>query len=162
MLRVRFKQVYTTKCKYYDINYEEITLKNLYENLQPLIERDFGFSKFHLISPFMNPIEDSSIRIKEEGPPLNFLSQSYLRDKISKKDCQFMYIYPLNNETVNRTLNLTCVICMENDRNILIEPCHHICCCRTCIDHLRDGNRPNFNCPICRTSITRTVEIYFS
>lgn len=160
MLHVRFKQVYTTKSKYYYINYDEYTVKQIYDYLRPLIERDFGFSKFHLISPKMNHSESSFHLPKEEGPPLNFLSESYLRDVIDKDDCIFLYIYPINNETENRTTNLTCVVCMENDRNILIEPCHHLCCCSACIVQMRDSS--NFHCPICRVSIEQAVEIYFS
>ena len=160
MIRIRFKQVFTTKSKYYSVNYVEITIKKLYDNLRPLIERDFGFSKFHLISPKMNQLDSSLHIAKEEGPPLNFLSESYLCDVINKDDCNFLYIYPMNNQTENRTTTLTCVICMENDRNILFEPCHHLCCCSSCIGQMID--RSNFNCPICRVSIEQTVEIYFS
>ena len=161
MLHARFKQVYTTKSKKYYINYDETTIKQLYENLRPLIERDFGFSKFHLISPKMNLLESSLPIAREEGPPLNFLSESYLYDIVNKDDCNFFYIYPISNETENHTTNLRCVVCMENDRNILFNPCHHLCCCSTCISQMMI-DRSNFNCPICRTSIEQTVEIYFS
>lgn len=160
MLRVRFKQVYTANIKHYHINYDECTIKQLYEYLRPLIEYDFKFSQFHLISPKMNQSTLSSSIAGEEGPPLNFLSDSYLRDVINKNDCDFLYIYPINTEANNRITNITCIICMENNRNILFEPCHHLSCCSTCINQMR--NRPNFNCPICRTSIEQTVEVYFS
>lgn len=160
MLQVRFKQVYTSNVKYYYINYDEITIKQLYEDLQSRIYVDFRFSKFNLISPKMNQTNSSSHINNEEGTPLNFLSDTYLRDIINKEDCTFMYIYPITIETISHITNLVCIVCMNHNRNRLIEPCNHLSCCSNCINQIMRRNNPI--CPICRISITNTREIFFS
>jgi len=38
-----------------------------------------------------------------------------------------------------------CVICFENERNMVFVPCGHLCACETCVPTLRDNL-----CPICR------------
>ena len=50
-------------------------------------------------------------------------------------------------------LEITCITCLDNPRNIVILPCGHICCCHICTPRL------DF-CPICRQFIRGTVKIY--
>lgn len=48
-----------------------------------------------------------------------------------------------------------CTVCLENEKNILLEPCNHVCLCENCaaqIDKL---------CPICRAEFTTQKKIYF-
>ncbi|CAG9326302.1 MUL1 [Blepharisma stoltei] len=47
-----------------------------------------------------------------------------------------------------------CVICLENPRDTLIEPCKHLCVCRVCCDSLNQ-------CPVCRAGIQNTIRIYY-
>lgn len=53
-----------------------------------------------------------------------------------------------------------CSICMENNTNILIEPCGHICTCEQCINMILQSK--NKKCPVCRVDITNTVKAYLS
>ena len=41
-----------------------------------------------------------------------------------------------------------CCICLDNNSNILLLPCNHICMCQNCINMIR-----NNKCPICLTNI---------
>merc|ERR1712142_1260320 len=43
---------------------------------------------------------------------------------------------------------LECIICMEGMKEVMMEPCGHVCCCRNCALSMRTGNR--LKCPVCR------------
>ncbi|KAI3379253.1 hypothetical protein SNEBB_008383 [Seison nebaliae] len=50
-----------------------------------------------------------------------------------------------------------CVICMDNKRDTLIEPCHHFAICSFCAENLRARHD---HCPICRgTEISKYILI---
>ncbi|KAG5178178.1 hypothetical protein JKP88DRAFT_225620 [Tribonema minus] len=49
--------------------------------------------------------------------------------------------------------NNTCVVCMDNPRDVLLMPCAHMVLCRECAVNLRD-------CPTCRTKIRQQVQVY--
>ena len=54
---------------------------------------------------------------------------------------------------------LECIVCMENPKEVMLEPCGHVCICATCADTMRlPGGR--VKCPVCRIRAeTRTVYI---
>jgi len=53
---------------------------------------------------------------------------------------------------------LECIICMEGRKEVMMEPCGHVCCCRNCAMAMRNNNR--LRCPVCRASSDfRTVFI---
>ena len=45
-----------------------------------------------------------------------------------------------------------CKLCIEEPREVVVLPCGHFLMCRCCAAH-------QFNCPVCRTTIVRTVAI---
>lgn len=47
----------------------------------------------------------------------------------------------------------TCVVCLDNPRNVLLMPCAHMVLCRDCAVNLRD-------CPTCRAKIRQQVQVY--
>lgn len=50
-----------------------------------------------------------------------------------------------------------CVICQERTKCVLLLPCKHVCLCTWCTRELKTyGNI----CPICRSTINRTMKIY--
>lgn len=51
--------------------------------------------------------------------------------------------------------SLLCVVCQDNDRKMLFQPCNHISCCETCANDLNQ-------CPICRTHIERKCHVYLA
>ncbi|AGR56853.1 iap3 [Hemileuca sp. nucleopolyhedrovirus] len=58
----------------------------------------------------------------------------------SKKDSEYFY---------------RCVICLDNERQIMFQPCHHVVCCRTCSDLITD-------CVICRSVIIERVIVFLN
>jgi len=47
----------------------------------------------------------------------------------------------------------SCVVCLMEDKCALFEPCKHLCACMACAQSLDC-------CPICRTAITRRIQVY--
>ncbi|TNJ29577.1 RING finger domain-containing protein [Giardia muris] len=83
---------------------------------------------------------------------------SSLEERLEK--CQEM------NRSLRRTLNqkteeakaiTTCVICLMNPKDTLLQPCGHLCVCSTCA-----GRIMNQTCPFCRTPIERVIKAYIS
>nr|XP_033816189.1 E3 ubiquitin-protein ligase LRSAM1 isoform X2 [Geotrypetes seraphini] len=48
-----------------------------------------------------------------------------------------------------------CVVCMEQEADMIFLSCGHVCCCPTCSDMLR-------TCPLCRKDIIQRIRIYLS
>uniref|UniRef100_A0A3Q3SPM1 Leucine rich repeat and sterile alpha motif containing 1 n=2 Tax=Mastacembelus armatus TaxID=205130 RepID=A0A3Q3SPM1_9TELE len=51
--------------------------------------------------------------------------------------------------------NSECVVCMETGAQVIFLPCGHVCCCQVCSNILQ-------NCPLCRSSISQHVCLYYS
>ncbi|NXJ68942.1 LRSM1 ligase, partial [Rostratula benghalensis] len=48
-----------------------------------------------------------------------------------------------------------CVVCMEQETQMIFLPCGHVCCCQTCCQRLH-------SCPLCRRDITQRIRIFHS
>ncbi|NWS66201.1 LRSM1 ligase, partial [Crotophaga sulcirostris] len=48
-----------------------------------------------------------------------------------------------------------CVVCMEQETQMIFLPCGHVCCCQTCCEQLH-------TCPLCRKDITQHIRIFHS
>ncbi|KAJ8734100.1 hypothetical protein PYW07_014651 [Mythimna separata] len=46
-----------------------------------------------------------------------------------------------------------CVICMDAKSEVVFVPCGHMCCCQPC------ANKGMENCPMCRSTIERTIKV---
>jgi RING finger protein 26 len=53
-----------------------------------------------------------------------------------------------------------CVICQDNVTNILLMPCRHVCMCQQCLNKIRQGRVQLAQCPLCRTHIQSTLEVF--
>lgn len=40
-----------------------------------------------------------------------------------------------------------CVVCLTNEKSVILMPCRHMCVCEVCFTHLD-------KCPVCRTTYT--------
>jgi len=50
-----------------------------------------------------------------------------------------------------------CVVCTENDYNVLTLPCKHVCMCRSCVDIVHDYDNI---CPLCQSPIESEMIVY--
>lgn len=46
-----------------------------------------------------------------------------------------------------------CVVCLDAAKEIMLEPCRHVCLCGVCAPRVRD-------CPVCRAKVRRRVQLY--
>ena len=54
-----------------------------------------------------------------------------------------------------------CVVCQTENKNIVVMPCRHMCMCKNCCTQLFRFQRYHRRaCPLCRHTITSTLEIY--
>ena len=80
-------------------------------------------------------MEDENVRLKDENAKLE-------DDKARlEKECK-----ELKN----------CGICLEEQKQILLLPCHHIYLCQKCFDNC------HCKCPICREKITDHAKVFIS
>ncbi|PAA65561.1 hypothetical protein BOX15_Mlig016736g2, partial [Macrostomum lignano] len=52
---------------------------------------------------------------------------------------------------------LQCVVCLDRERNIMLQPCNHFCLCDAC--HQRLKRRV---CPICNRPIASVLPVFVS
>jgi hypothetical protein len=62
-----------------------------------------------------------------------------------------------SEKKVKQDDQVLCVICMDNQRNILLDSCHHVCMCNKCYDKLQVKS-----CPICKKNIDKIIPVYLS
>lgn len=62
-----------------------------------------------------------------------------------------------DQNNINTSSSLLCVICLTNERKYIITPCNHFCVCNTCSTRVQYENK----CPICRRRNIRIQEIYY-
>lgn len=48
-----------------------------------------------------------------------------------------------------------CIICCENEREVCIQPCCHVCSCESCFQNFT-------NCPVCRSPIKGKLKVYLN
>ncbi len=46
-----------------------------------------------------------------------------------------------------------CVVCMDNNLEVAVLPCGHLCMCQECASSIHQ-------CPMCRVSIEKTFRVY--
>merc|ERR1712130_278616 len=49
--------------------------------------------------------------------------------------------------------NQLCVICLDNDKNIVLQPCNHFVFCDEC-------SRDRQDCPLCHANITERISVF--
>lgn len=61
------------------------------------------------------------------------------------------------DKSTSPTNSLSCVVCLDRKKTVVVLPCRHLCLCRPCSQQL-----PNFqnSCPLCRNEITQTIDTY--
>ncbi|KAL3071785.1 hypothetical protein niasHS_016884 [Heterodera schachtii] len=65
-------------------------------------------------------------------------------------------------EEVNR--RITCIICMDKERNVVFTPCEHAVVCDLCAANIMNSSDAAVkkHCPLCRSKIVDTNKVYLS
>lgn len=56
---------------------------------------------------------------------------------------------------------LTCPVCLDAPRSIILTPCHHVALCESCLKLMKDNASASLKCPLCRTTIHSAAKIFF-
>jgi len=101
-------------------------------------------------------------RIASEDAPAIQPSNIKLIDKYGDKINQVaFYIRPIPRELELETNAITnipnnlCSVCFTNERNIVFQPCRHLCVCDSC-----SSNLIMQTCPLCRSEIRDRILVF--
>ncbi|RUS81477.1 hypothetical protein EGW08_010775 [Elysia chlorotica] len=78
-------------------------------------------------------------------------------DKHSALSCPEDFSREMERERDKRK----CVVCQDEIKCVLVLPCRHLCMCVVCADQIVRSRIPGRRtCPLCRTKITKVMNIY--
>ena len=63
-------------------------------------------------------------------------------------------VIDLRQQIQEQSNNKRCVVCLNEEANIVFIPCGHVCTCSSCSSQLQD------KCPMCRQDFTSRVRVY--
>jgi hypothetical protein len=49
--------------------------------------------------------------------------------------------------------NIECVVCLERQKRVMLNPCKHLCCCKEC-------SKKVDTCPLCRKKVEEKIDVY--
>jgi len=136
-----------------DIPNEEISKEDhSRENSKDADSQEISHEALSREIPHENTIESHSREIPNENT-----IESHSREIHSQNTSR-------ESETPTQTggrqeLDQLCVVCMENPKEMAYDPCGHICACSVCTDKIIGKNG---QCPMCKTTITKTLKIFFA
>lgn len=81
------------------------------------------------------------------------------RVRSAKEKCQRVELERVQRELEELHESRLCVICRENEIQVIITPCSHACLCQECAQALCHRSDP---CPMCRGPIDSVATIYVS
>lgn len=50
-----------------------------------------------------------------------------------------------------------CKICLDNELDVLVMPCKHLCLCSECADMIKNKGQ---NCPMCRSAVDELIKVF--
>ena len=91
-------------------------------------------------------------------------NQEFLIDNLDDEDDSADEVEDLNtNAVLESSQTLLCIICCENPRDILLQPCNHIKLCSICYTNISETamkNNSKILCPYCREIVQNSNKIY--
>ncbi|XP_063705244.1 E3 ubiquitin-protein ligase RNF26-like [Culicoides brevitarsis] len=103
-------------------------------------------------APRMNQRE---VEIFAETPPPLFASQN--GGPSVRKPLRRETRSPPKKKTSPIKPDLSCVVCLDQKKTVLVLPCRHLCLCRRCSQQIPSMN---YSCPLCRNTISQTIDTY--
>lgn len=104
---------------------------------------------------------------------INFISNHSIENNIGFSNFFKIHNLKKENDVLKKSIETInesklCIICFENERDILFKPCNHFCICKNCNEILIKFSNSNKNnndknnsckCPICRKKINNIVDV---
>jgi len=68
------------------------------------------------------------------------------------------YFHPklIGTDTKNTVREIRCLMCLENDKCVVLFPCGHICYCLECTRETNEGS----TCPMCKVKIRNACRVF--
>lgn len=92
----------------------------------------------------------STFRGRNNNNRSRLTQQSYSRASLLSTVCPRL---STQNTKPNTTEENVCVICRDEQKNVVLMPCRHLCLCITCSGSIR-------TCPLCRKPIRNILSVY--
>lgn len=95
----------------------------------------------------MNNISNTNSKDMDKGSPVNTLNKSNNKNTPNTPDDE----------------GKLCIICMESQRNTVLNPCGHVLCCESCVNNIfkgKYGEKPC--CPVCRETSINYLKLIIS
>lgn len=111
-------------------------------------------------------VEERVPKEEDESVPCLSLKEIIKQDKLCAVDCD-CEICKKNRDIVEKNLKtknniqelenkITCVVCLDNLRNIMFSPCNHLATCISCSKNFLLGKK----CPICRKEFNSIIRVF--
>ena len=65
-----------------------------------------------------------------------------------------------NTDSADKSKDITCVVCQDNLKSILLLPCKHLCICPDCVAIILGLRFDKRSCPLCRERIENIMDVY--
>jgi len=158
IISMYFKVVRTTNYKNYNVNFNWTT-EEFINIMRERVIRDFNLDNVEFIDTENN--YHITLIASEDAPAIQ-PSTIKLIDKYGDKINQVaFYIRPIPREleletnTIMNIPNNLCSVCFTNERNIVFQPCRHLCVCDSCSSNLIIQT-----CPLCRSEIRDRILVF--
>lgn len=137
---------------------EHIKCRNIECNNENDNENEnYGFNDTQLImhnTELINTIKILNEKVHYFNNVINIMNENNkdMQNEIAIKDKELtMLKYNISK--------YECVICMDNNKNIILQPCGHLVYCNECYDNYYNAQK-FMTCPICRNEIANIIKIY--
>ena len=141
---------FTTRGGEPNINFSNINVKMCRERSNMYLRSSFGIFLW---------VFKQNIILPEEGRSNHFYDEDYFESDNESEEVESENEYndhPIPPKPLKESFRIDkCVICLENEPNILFNDCNHICTCFEC-----EKIKPSVKCSYCRTKISRRIKIF--
>ena len=113
-------------------------------------------TKINNLDVLNKSIANLNLLQKEENKQIQILEKRKIAIQKEIEDCNLdLCIIRKEKKDILETIKLfECKICMDKQNEVMLIPCGH-CFCSNCSTNMS-------NCPICRSNIINTNQIYFN
>lgn len=161
IVSIYFKVARTTRAEFYNVDLNWTT-EQFINIMGEKVINDFDLEN----AEFVDTAQELIIGIAAEDAPALRPSNRSIRDYYGSQIYHLaFYIRPLpvivamdvepEEQIPDLSQDRACVICLNQERNLLFMPCNHLCACAEC------GLNPTIRtCPVCRTVFNNRVVVY--
>jgi hypothetical protein len=161
IISIYFKVARTTQCTNYDINLNWTT-EEFINIMREKVINDFNLENVEFVDTAQELIMGIAAEDAHALSPTNRTIRDYYGIRIYHLA---FYIRPIpliiamdvepEEQIPDLSQDRACVICLNQERNLLFMPCNHLCACAEC------GLNPTIRvCPICRATFNNRTVVY--